>query len=79
MNMSLLDSIFGKEPVTEEYIPFCDILLLAFRAENQEEESFLYERAGFELMKTPKKDWGVHLIELAQSIDRRNLRLGRFI
>lgn len=78
MDMVILDRIFGKEPVTEEYIHFCDILLLAFRAKDQEEESSLYEKAGFELMMTPKKTWGRYLIEVAQRIDRKNDRLGRF-
>lgn len=79
MNMSILDNIFKDEAVTEEYFKFCDILLLAFKEENKEDESVLYEKAGFELMKTTKKEWGRHLIEFAQKIDRKNDRLGRFV
>jgi hypothetical protein len=78
LHMSILDSIFGKESITEEYIPFCDILLLAFKAENKEDESILYEKAGFEIMKTPKKTWGQQLIRISYGIDRRNKRKGRF-
>ena len=79
LHMSILESIFGNEAVTEEYVPFCDMLLLAFRAENQEEESNLYEKAGFYLInKTPKKEWGRHLIDFAQAIDRKNKRLGLY-
>ena len=81
LDMRILDRIFKTEPVTEEYIPFCDILLLAFRAKDQEEEADLYEKAGFEMMKTPKdsEGWGRYLIEVAQRIDRKNDRLGRFV
>jgi len=74
MDTSIYNSIFNGESVTEEYIPACEKLLKALDATGKDYESQLWEDAAFEFDKTPKKEWCIHLIKVAQTIDKRNRR-----
>ena len=77
MDTSIYNSIFNGQPVTEEYIVPCEILLKALRSSGNEFESQYYEDAGFAFCLTPKAIWGQHLLEMAYRIDERNKRLGK--
>jgi hypothetical protein len=78
MDTTIYGHIFYGEIVTEEYVEACDKLLQALKAHGQIEESQLYEEAGFLFDKTPKKQWGQHLINISYRIDRKNKKEGRF-
>jgi hypothetical protein len=75
MDTSIYNAIFDGQPVTEEYIEPCEILLKALKANGTEDEAQYYEDAGFAFCLTPKAIWGQHLLEVAYRIDERNKRL----
>jgi len=70
MNLILFNRIFNGEDVTEDYLPACEALLLAIKNTGEPESSQLWENAGFAFLNTPKKEWGNHLINIAQKMDK---------
>jgi hypothetical protein len=78
MDTTILDKMFPKGSIPESYWEGCDYILVAMKEVGGESESEYWEKAGFFFAETDKKDWGRHMIEIAQRIDRKNKREGRF-
>lgn len=78
MNTEIFDKMFPNGSIEEKYWTGCDFILHALREVGGELESQYYEKAGFFFSETDKSEWGRHLIEIAQRIDKRNKREGRF-
>ena len=78
MNTTILDKMFPNGSILEKYWSGCDLILSAMRESGKELESEYYEQAGFFFSNSDKPEWGRHLIEIAQRIDKKNEREGRF-
>lgn len=76
MNMEILDKMFPNNSIPEQYWEGCDFILEAMKCEKlgDEDSSTYWERAGFFFLETDMKDWGRHMIEYGQALDRDRIR-----